>query len=273
MNWRAIFALVRKDLSIVRQSKAVMIPIIMVPVILVVVLPLGASLLLGNEAMMADFTDDMAVFFDNLPESIRDEIAPYQSESQQALYLLLVYQFAPLFLIVPLMMANVIAADSFVGERERKTLEALIHTPATDFEIYASKLLTAWIPALIVTLAGSVLYGLVVNVAAYPIIERVFFPTALWVVLIVWVAPAAAGLGLAAMVLVSSRVNTFQEAYQLSGLVVLPVVFLLVGQFAGLLYLSPALLIVGGLVLWGIDGALLWYGARSFQRGELIARL
>lgn len=273
MNWRAIFALMQKDLFIVRQSKAVMIPIIIVPVLLIVILPMSASLLLSDEAMMADFTSEMNLFFDNLPASIRAEIEPYETETQQALYLLLVYQFAPLFLIVPLMMANVIAADSFVGERERKTLEALIHTPTTDFELYTSKLLTAWIPALIVTFVGSVLYAVVVNVVAYPVMERVFFPTALWVVLIIWVAPAAAGLGLAAMVLVSSRVSTFQEAYQLGGMIVLPVVFLLVGQFAGLLYLSPVLLIIGGLVLWGIDGALLWYGARNFQRGELIARL
>jgi ABC-2 type transport system permease protein len=124
-----------------------------------------------------------------------------------------------------------------------------------------------------VTLLGSLLYGVVVNVAAYPVMERLFFPTPLWIVLIVWVAPAAAGLGLAAMVLVSSRVSSFQEAYQLGGVVVLPLVLLLLSQITGLLHLSPGLLLVGGLLLWIIDAGLLWYGARTFQRGELIARL
>ena len=42
---------------------------------------------------------------------------------------MLVYLFAPMYLIVPMMVSAVIAADSFVGERERKTLEALLHTP------------------------------------------------------------------------------------------------------------------------------------------------
>lgn len=273
MNWRAIFALVRKDLHIVRQSKAVMIPIVIVPVVLLIVIPVFMSLLLSNESLTEDFAGEMDLFLDNMPESIRLEIEPFETQAQQLLYLALVYQFAPLFLIVPLMMANVIAADSFVGEKERKTLEALIHTPTTDLELYTSKLLTAWLPALVVAFVGSVLYSLVVNVVAYPVMERVFFPTALWIVLIVWVAPAAAGLGLAAMVLVSSRVSSFQEAYQLGGLVVIPIVLLLVGQFAGLLYLSTVMLLIGGLILWLIDGALLWYGARTFQRGELIARL
>jgi ABC-2 type transport system permease protein len=273
MNWRAIRALMRKDLTIVAQSKAVMIPLVVVPVILMIVLPVGAALLFGNETLAAEMSGDMAMFTENLPDTIREEIAPYETEAQQMLYLFLVYQFAPLFLVVPLMMANVIAADSFAGEKERKTLEALIYTPATDYELYASKLLTAWVPALVVTLLGSVLYGVVVNVAAYPVMERIFFPTPLWIVLIVWVAPAAAGLGLAAMVLVSSRVSSFQEAYQLGGVVVLPLVLLLLSQITGLLYLSPGLLLIGGLLLWIIDAGLLWYGARTFQRGELIAKL
>jgi hypothetical protein len=95
----------------------------------------------------------------------------------------------------------------------------------------------------------------------------------MWLVLVLWVAPAAAGLGLAAIVLVSSRVMSFQEAYQLSGMIVLPVVALMLAQVAGLLYLSLPVLLLGGLVLWVIDVALLWYGARTFQRQELMAKL
>ena len=92
-------------------------------------------------------------------------------------------------------------------------------------------------------------------------------------ILLVWVAPAAAGLGLSATVLVSSRVNTFQEAQQLGGVIVLPIVAMMIGQFSGLIYLSPAVLLIGGALLWLIDFGLLWYGASTFQRGELIAKL
>jgi hypothetical protein len=28
-----------------------------------------------------------------------------------------------------------------------------------------------------------------------------------------------------------------------------------------------------GLVMWAVDAALLWFGIRTFQRGEIIARL
>ena len=39
------------------------------------------------------------------------------------------YLLAPLFLIVPLMVSAVLAADAFAGEKERRTLEALLHLP------------------------------------------------------------------------------------------------------------------------------------------------
>jgi hypothetical protein len=86
-------------------------------------------------------------------------------------------------------------------------------------------------------------------------------------------APAAAGLGLASMVLVSTKVNTFQDAYQLGTLVVLPLMLLILGQIAGVIYLSAGFVFLAGLVLWLIDAGVLWFAARTFQRGEIIARL
>ena len=60
--------------------------------------------------------------------------------------LMLGFLFAPMFLILPLMVASIIGADSIVGEKERKTLEALLYTPATDRELYLAKLLSAVVP-------------------------------------------------------------------------------------------------------------------------------
>lgn len=274
MNWRAIKALIYKDLRVVVQSKAVLLPTIIVPAVFVVILPIVFGVIMANPDIMgANTQSDLAPFLSNMPAHISAELAPFTEPNQQFFYIMMVYQFATLFLIVPLMLANVIASDSFVGEKERKTLEALIYTPTTDLEIYVAKLLTAWIPALVITFISGIVYIGVVNFSGYSFMERVILPTPLWFVLLLWVAPAAAGLGLSATVLVSSRVNTFQEAQQLGGIIVLPIVALMIGQFSGVLYLSPTVLLIGGLVLWGIDAGLLWYGASSFQRGELIAKL
>lgn len=218
MNWRAVRAIAGKDLRVVVQSKAVMLPIIL-------------QLVLG-----------------------------------------LTYFLAPMYLIIPMMVSAVIAADSLAGERERKTIEALVYTPTTDFELFVAKLLAAWIPALVVGIGGFVLYAIACNASAWPTMGRIFFPNLMWVLLAFWVGPAAAGLGLGAMVLVSSRVASFQEANQMGGMVVLPIIFLVVAQGAGVMYFSVELVALLGLVLFAIDAGLLIFGQRLFRRGQILAR-
>ena len=51
------------------------------------------------------------------------------------------YLLAPLFLIVPLMVSAVLAADAFAGEKERKTLETLLHLPISDRDLFFAKVL------------------------------------------------------------------------------------------------------------------------------------
>src|SRR5690606_20505744 len=161
----------------------------------------------------------------------------------------------------------------FAGEKERKTLEALLYTPTSDGELYFAKVLSPWLAALGVTILALIGYSIVVNFVASPIVGRIFFPNLMWIALTLWVSPAAAGLGLGVMVLVSSRVNTFQEAYQLGGVVVVPILLLLFGQLGGVIFFSLPFVLFVGLVLWLIDLALLWFGARVFARSELLSRL
>jgi ABC-type Na+ efflux pump permease subunit len=170
-------------------------------------------------------------------------------------------------------MVTVISADSFAGEKERKTLEALLYAPITDQELLVGKVLSSWLPAMLVAVGGFLVYGLVANLAAWPVMGRIFFPNVMWLVLVVWVAPAVAGLGVGTMVLISSRAEGFQDAYQLGAAIVLPIVLLLVGQATGVIYFNLGLVLLLGLVLWLVDAVLLSWGIRIFQRSELIADL
>jgi len=272
MNRRAIQAIVRRDLLAVVRSKGVMIPLILVPLLMMIVIPaaLGRFAPALSEMPGANLPD-VSQFLDLLPEDLVDRFEGYTTD-QLLITFTLVYMFAPMYLIVPLMVASVVAADSFAGEKERKTLEALIYTPTTDLELFTGKVLSAWLPALVVSLVGFVLYGIAVNAAAWPTMQRIFFPNTTWLVLVVWVAPGAAALGLGATVLVSSRVNSFQEANQIAGVIVLPIVALVIAQASGVMYLSIGLTVVLGVVIWLIAGALLWFSVRTFRRSEIIAQ-
>ncbi|MGD2206268.1 MAG: ABC transporter permease subunit [Anaerolineae bacterium] len=272
MNWRAIRAIVRKDLKVVFQNKGVSVPLIVVPVMILGILPILATFApLLQDVPGAPFAG-LDNFIGNMPPGLQAELAGL-NEMQTIVVLALVYFLAPMYLILPLMVASVIAADSFAGEKERKTLEALLYTPTTDLELFLAKLLSAWLPALGIAWGGFVLYGLVANLAAWPTMGRIFFPNAMWIALALWVAPAVAGLGLGVTVLISARAQSFQEAYQMGAVVVLPILLLVVGQATGVIYFSiwPVLLL--GLVFWLIDAALLWLGRRTFRRSELASRL
>jgi len=270
-DWRSVHALMARDLLVVRRSKSVILPIILVPLLLLVLLPAGICIAMP---MMdtADTYQDLKQLMAMIPPEMQADFA-YDTPQQTLLALILVHMFAPLFLILPMMVASTIAAGSFAGEKERKTLEALLYTPLSDLELILGKVMSAWLPALAVTIAGFLLYSIVVNAAGWPTMGRLYFPNALWVALVIWVAPAAAGLGLSAVVLISSKVSTFQDAYQLSGMVVLPVVLLMLGQVGGVIYLSLPFVLLIGMLLWLIDAGLLWLGVRTFRRTEIIARL
>ncbi len=277
MNQRAMRAIIRKDLKVVLQSKAVLIPLIIVPLALLVILPgVGGALLASagpDSAVIADFRDETGLFFDNLPASMNERVESYENEAQRVTYVMFNLFFPALYLLLPTMVANVIAADSFAGEKERKTLEALIYAPTTDRELYLAKLLGPWSAGVAVGVLGYLAFALIVTLTTYSLMGDVFILNATWLLLILWVSPAASGMGLGAMVLVSSRVSTFQEAYQLGGMVVIPLLLLLFGQLGGVVYLSPLVVIGVGAVLWLMTIALIWYGAHTFERGALIARL
>ncbi len=269
MNYRAIFAIVRKDLKVACQNKGVIVPIIVLTVVFFVLLPWLTKLLplVGN--MAGDSLDDIETLLTRLPSGLKQDLSGLDLTQAMTVYFLK-YMLAPMFLLLPIMVASVIAADSFAGEKERKTLEALLYTPTTNRELFVAKLLSGWLAAIVVAWVGFALYTVMANAAAWSQLHRIFFPNAMWVVLILWVAPAIAGLGVGAMVLVSSRAQGFQDANQLGGLAVLPIMVLIFGQVTGVMYFSVTLVFLLGLAIWLLDGLLIWLGSRSFSRGRLL---
>ena len=268
MNTRIISAIVRKDLRVVRRSRALMTPLIVLPVLLMIVFPVVFTFL---PRMIGGAREAFTEMYQNLPDPVKQQFGEFTEASW--IHIVHTQMLAPLMLLVPFMVANVIAADGFAGERERKTLEPLLYTPATDAELFVAKLLAAWIPAVIIAFVGAFVYAVIVNIVAWPVMHRVFFPNPTWVVIVLWMSPAFAALGLAGMLLVSLRVRGMQEATQLGGLFVLPVIALVVGEVRGAILLGPWMALLTGLLVWAIAGVLLAFGVKRFRRTTLVAKL
>ncbi|MFL7891438.1 MAG: hypothetical protein AB8I56_05185, partial [Anaerolineales bacterium] len=140
----------------------------------------------------------------------------------------------------------------------------------TDRELFIAKTLSGWLAAVAVALGGFVIYIINVNAAAWSQMHQLFFPNALWLVLVFWVVPALSGLGVGLMVVVSARAQGFQDANQMAGLVVLPIVALFYAQMAGAIFLNISIMLLIGFIVWLIAGVLIWLGSRSFHRNRLL---
>ena len=116
MNWRAVFAIARKDLKVVWQNKGVSIPIIILPLILFVVLPLMLGLVPTLASMPSDSFAEVQQMLDTMPPTLQASLMGL-TMMQQTVVLFLVYIMAPLYLIVPMMVSSVVVADS---SRRRK---------------------------------------------------------------------------------------------------------------------------------------------------------
>jgi ABC-type Na+ efflux pump permease subunit len=272
MNWKIIFTIAKKDITEARQNKSVWLPILIVPIFFILIIPLGMiiGLIVGGPAAVNFFSDpDLVTFLDKMPP-VMSQVLQGLDSVQSILILVLGYMFAPFFLIMPLMYSTVIASESFAGEKERKTVEALLYTPVSDTELFIGKVMASFLPAVGITWACFLGYIIVLNAAGWPLMHQLWFPLVNWYPLILWVSPAISLLGIAVTVLISAKVNTFMGAYQSSASLVVLVLALLVGQITGVLYLSALVGLLLGLLIWAAGIVLMVVAIRTFNREKLL---
>jgi ABC-type multidrug transport system ATPase subunit/ABC-type transport system involved in multi-copper enzyme maturation permease subunit len=267
-DWRAVWTIVGRDLRAVRRSKAIVLPMVLVPTVLLVALPTSIGLLV-RAAPSGQVENALgSPLLQNLAEPILA-----LPEDEQLIVLVLGYLLAPLLLVIPLMVSAVLAADAFAGEKERRTLEVVLHLPISDRDLFVAKVLAAFLPAVAITWVGALLYSLIGDVVAWPVMGRLFLPYSQFFVVVAWVAPALALLALGLLVIVSSRARTTQEANQLGGAVILPLIFVAAAQASTLLLLPVPGVIGVGAAVWLLAGILLWVNGRRFTRDRLAARV
>jgi hypothetical protein len=148
-------------------------------------------------------------------------------------------------------------------------MEGLLHLPVSDRELYVAKMLVSFVPAVAISWIGFLVFCVVSNAAAWPVMHRIFVPTGTWIVMIVWMTPAVAALGLGIMVRVSARARTTQEANQLGGTVILPLIVLTLGQATSLLLAGLPFALAAGATMWILALWLNSRGAARFSRDRL----
>jgi ABC-2 type transport system permease protein len=178
--------------------------------------------------------------------------------------------FTFFFVFPAMVLPAAIASYSIVGEKVERSLEPLLAAPVTDGEILLGKTIAAFVPPIVATWAGSVLFMALCDQLTRHRLGHPYFPNATAAVILAVVMPLAAILSVEFSVLVSARVSDVRAAQQFGALAVLPFgavyVMLEIGVFA---LTRPALGIMAG-ILVAIDLGLFFAARATFRREEIL---
>jgi len=176
----------------------------------------------------------------------------------------------PLFWIVTVALTATVAADSFVGEKERDTLEPLLATPIGNVQLFFGKLLTAIVPAVLGTWWGITILSIGIWNSDNPYFPHILLSDVDWTVSTFVLVPLMATLSASVAAVISTRVATYRAAYQLNGLIVLPIVALLIPQTLLLFFVTPKAIWVLAFLFFALDIFLVTSALQFFDREQLL---
>ncbi|MCL2287610.1 MAG: ABC transporter permease [Candidatus Bathyarchaeota archaeon] len=272
MKFHNAWLIFKKDWLEIKRNWQVLLPIIIMPLIFSVALPSIIGVIGNMPVTDTSNNQDFNELIPNLPPDVQNTLSG-MPPNLSMMYIMLVYLFAPMLLIIPVMVSSVIGSDSFAGENERKTIEALLATPISDGELLLGKILVCFIPAMIVTLVAYSVYIIIVDAITFSMFGGILLlPNISWLIMMFGVTPMIALCGIGLTVMVSSKVKGFKEAQQISIILILPVLGLIFAQMMGIILLGPLMLIALIGILAVVDIAIYYLSVKIFQREEILAK-
>ncbi|MEA3396341.1 MAG: stage II sporulation protein M [Chloroflexota bacterium] len=160
----------------------------------------------------------------------------------------------------------VIALETFVGEKERRSLEPLLATPLSDRQLYIGKLLASTIPPVIASYIGMIFYVLLLGFTVQ------WWPTLSLFIVGLVLATAQSLVMVSAAVIASTQSTSVRAANLMASFIIVPMAFLLQGEAGLLLFGDYALLWLVALGLIVLDVLLIRMGIATFNREHVLGR-
>ncbi|MDH5402686.1 MAG: ABC transporter permease [Candidatus Heimdallarchaeota archaeon] len=240
MDFRLVYILFKKELDEIVRSKYVLFSLLFMPAFFFIlsVTSTIAPVLSGTTGE-ADPLFSSLKFTDNWNEL----------SIQQKFFIISAEMGIMMLLFLPLILPNVIAADTFAGERDRGTAEGIVASPLTESEIYLGKICGALLPSLIPFWLFMGLYAITIDYYSKDVLGFYYYPNIRFVLFFLFLGPLFGFATTNVMVWVSTRTSTSRDAQQLGGLVIMPLIFILFGTFVMAIMLSWKVLLIVILVL------------------------
>ena len=229
------FALIKKDMRSVTSNKQVFAVLLIVPIVLTIALP---SIFVFVISFAPDAASDFQKLLDMLP-------APNGEYNQQIFGLILNQIMPSFFLIIPIMASSVMAASSFVGEKEKHTLETLLYSPLSLGQLFQSKIFAGLSIGIMVSYISFAAMLLVVEMEVFFLTGNLIIPSISWLIIMLLIAPSFSLVAIAVTVRSSAKAKTIEEAQQRAVFLIFPILALIIGQFTGIILISAGL-------LWGV---------------------
>ena len=265
MRLRKSLLIARKDLREALAGRATLISLILTSVMMVavsVIVPVSMSIGPDPSSYMTE--EELETFRTMFPE------ARWMSERQMLAYFMSSVVTPLIFKISSLAATSILTADSFAGEKERKTIEALLAAPISDSELFLGKVLASFLPALASLYASFGLACLLINLLTADLFGHAWFPPLRTALIVCLLTPAYMFLGMCLVVLGSARASTVKDASNYAAILLLPLLAFFLGQVFSGLVLGMAHLALATMVLVALDVAFIHLAKRAFDREKLI---
>jgi len=249
MNFQNVIRIFKKDWKGTIRTKEILLPMLLMPALFAIGMPI--MMLIGVVIAPEEFAGsfgEMEVLFElmQIPDNYNIQL--------KAALMMLKMMILPMFLMIPGLIPAMISADSFAGEKDRKTMESVALLPISKSELIIGKVLASLIPSLIITFAFFGIMGLTVNLIMLPYLDgNILIFTDLTFLLTVFVlAPCLALLDILITVIISSRSKDLKSAQSVSGALVMPILAIMFVQIFNPAFLSSTSILVLSLILGGL---------------------
>lgn len=166
----------------------------------------------------------------------------------------------------PVSVSLVIALESFVGEKERRSIEPLLSSPLSDWQLYMGKLLAAVITPLMASYLGIAVY----MIGVYR--KLGWLPDSVLLTQILLLTSVQAILMVSGAVVISSQTTSVRAANLLASFIIIPMALMIQGESIVMFWGRYHILwwAIAGLVV--ITGLLVRAGVAHFSREELLGQ-
>jgi uncharacterized membrane protein SpoIIM required for sporulation/ABC-type transport system involved in multi-copper enzyme maturation permease subunit len=166
----------------------------------------------------------------------------------------------------PITVSLVVALESFVGEKERGTIEPLLTAPFDDWQLYFGKLLVGAVTPLIASYSSIALYLLMIQR------QGLAMPSPSVMTQLLLLTTAHAVLMVSAAIVISVQSTSVKAANLLASFVVIPVAILMQGEAVMLFWGNEQVLWLGVAGVLIIALLLIRVGIAHFEREYLLGR-